>query len=384
MPTNTKHQPVTWPELGDAERSALREILVHGAKSRAETARLLGLSRTSLTRVTRRLMNAGLVTEGEVELRGLTGRPSEMLHARLDAHLFFGVKLTGDTLFSVVTDMGARILASANEPLLDRSVDSILDQVSAVFSELREQYPRITAAGLCVAGEIGIVEGTQVVLDSPFLGWRDVPVSSMLDARWGIPVTVENDVRALTATQHWFGAGVGCDSLAVITVGAGIGFGFVHSDRVIAGHHGRAGRLDHLVVDSSGPICGLGHRGCASAFLTSGSIVNALGLPGVDYAEAVELARKGNPAAMRAFSDAGHALGVLIGTVANTFDPEKIVLTGDGLAVVELAEDRIGPAIAAVRVPTTAATPLDVQPFEFTEWARAGAVAGIRTALKFG
>jgi predicted NBD/HSP70 family sugar kinase len=372
-----------WPDLNEAERGAVRDVLIHGPRSRAEIARTLGLSKTSLTRVTRHLVEVGLLTEGSVELRGWTGRPSELMHVGLDSRHFFGVKLTGDALFWVVTDLGARVVESGDELLADRAVDSVLEQIAGVYRGVESRYPTLTAAGLCIAGDISVLAGRQIVLDSPFLGWRDVPVAELLGARLGIPVTVENDVRALTAAELWFGAGAGCESLALITVGAGVGFGFVSSGRLIEGHRGGAGRLDHFPIDPSGPICKLGHRGCASGFLPNRAIVDALRMQGVEYADAVGLAREGYPAAVRAFGDAGHALGILIGTIANMLDPEKIVLTGDGLAVVELARPRLDAAIASVRVPQTAPTPLVVVPFEFEEWARAGAVAGIRSVLVF-
>jgi predicted NBD/HSP70 family sugar kinase len=73
---------------------------------------------------------------------------------------------------------------------------------------------------------------------------------------------------------------------------------------------------------------------------------------------------------------------VLIGTVANVLDPEKIVLTGDGLAVMRLAPEAVWASIDEVRNPPGAATPLDVQPFDFAEWARAGAVTALRSLLE--
>jgi predicted NBD/HSP70 family sugar kinase len=111
--------------------------------------------------------------------------------------------------------------------------------------------------------------------------------------------------------------------------------------------------------------------------------VGALRTPGLDYASVLQLARNGDPAARQAFRDAGHALGVLAATLANTMDPEKIVITGDGIAVTELAREELDAAIAANRHPDGAPIALDIQPFEFDEWARAGAVLAIRDFLRF-
>lgn len=373
----------SWPYLPDAERGALRELLIHGPLPRAEIARRLGVSRASLTRATRVLMEHSMISEGEVALRGAMGRPSELLVVRHDAHHFLGIKLTGDAVFAVVTDLGAQIVASVEEPLISTSVEDTIDQLVAIHARFAEEFDDIHAAGVCLAGDFARVDGRQIVVVSFFLQWQDVALAELLSARLGIPVTADNDVRALTAAEHWFGAGAGCDSLAVVTVGAGIGSGLVVDGVVVTGHHGRAGRLDHLIVDSTGPSCGQGHRGCASAYLPSEAIVEAVGVDGLDYAGAVELARGGDPAAQRAFDDAGRALGVLIGTILNGLDPEKIVLTGEGLAVVELAGASIDRSIEDVRLPSEHPVPLDIQPFEFTEWARAGAVLAIRSVLHF-
>ena len=370
-----------WPRLNHGERETLREVLIHGPLPRAEIARRLGVSRASLTRVTRSLLEHGLIIEGATEQRAWTGRPSELFDIAPTARHFFGVKLTGDTIFAAVIDLGAHEVATVEEALTSRDVADVVKRIAAIYTELSGAFDDIVAGGVCVAGDL--TQDRKLVVDSPFLGWKDVPLARILTDELGIPMATENDVRALTATEHWFGAGAGCSSLALITVGAGIGFGFVIDDRLVAGHHGRAGRLDHLRIDDAGPFCPEGHRGCASVYLTNESIVRSLNGAAADYTEAVELARGGHPAALRAFRDAGTALGTLIATAANGIDPQKIILTGDGLPVWEIAETEIRAAIDEVLSAGSEPLELDVQPFQFNEWARAAAVLGIRTVLRF-
>jgi predicted NBD/HSP70 family sugar kinase len=380
-PTATPAVPTRWPALGQAERGALREVLIHGPLPRTEIAARLGLSRASLTRVTRTLVEHGLIGEVGLEMRARTGRPSELLQARADTYRLLGIKLTADVLYAVVTDLTAQVVATTEEPIVDRAFPAVVEQIAALVDRLRAAQPGLCAVGVCLAGDLVGSGPTQVVVESPYLGWTDVQVSAVLTERIGLPVTTENDVRALTAAEHWFGAGAGCRSMALVTVGTGVGLGLVVDDRMVGGSTGRAGRLDHLVIDPSGPICGLGHRGCVSVYLTSGSIAGSLGV-GVTYEQVVTLAEQRHAGAVLAFREAGRALGVLIGTVANVLDPERIVLTGDGLAVMRLAPEAVWASIDEVRNPPGAATPLDVQPFDFTEWARAGAVAALRSLLE--
>ncbi|WP_341946326.1 ROK family transcriptional regulator [Microbacterium sp. LWH11-1.2] len=370
-----------WPKLNHGERETLREVLIHGPLPRAEIARRLGVSRASLTRITRNLLDHGLIIEGATEQRAWTGRPSELFDIAPEARHFFGVKLTGDAIFAAVVDLGAHEVATAEEALESRDVADVVARIAEIFTGFSEQFDDIVAGGVCVAGDL--TQDRQLVVDSPFLGWKDVPLAEILTSELGIPMATENDVRALTATEHWFGAGAGCPSLALITVGAGIGLGLVIDDRLVAGFHGRAGRLDHLKIDGAGPFCPEGHRGCASVYLTNEWIVRSLQGAAADYPEAVAHARHGHPAALQAFRDAGTALGVLIATVANGIDPQKIILTGDGLPVWELAEPEIRAAIDGVLSAGSEPLELDVQPFQFNEWARAAAVLGIRTVLRF-
>jgi predicted NBD/HSP70 family sugar kinase len=371
------------PSLSGLERGTLRELLVHGPRSRSEIARQLGMSRASLTRVTRTLIEQGLVTDGPIELRGATGRPSEVLRVRPEGRRFLGVKLTSDRLFAVVTDLTARPLAEHDEPLASQGVEDAVAQIGGACERLAGAHPGITAAGIGLAGDVASAGGRQMVLESPFLGWRQVPLADLVSERLGMPAVADNDVRALTVAEHWFGVGAGYESMVLITVGAGIGVGIVVDGKVVTGANGKAGSLEHLPVDPSGPRCERGHRGCLASYLSNAAIVGALRTPGLDYASVVDLARRGDPAARHAFRDAGHALGVLTATLANTMDPEKIVITGDGIAVTELARDELDAAIAMNRHHNSAPITLDIQPFEFSEWARAGAVLAIRDFLGF-
>lgn len=369
--------------LSGLERSTLRELLIHGPKSRAEIARELGMSRASLTRVTRTLIEQGLVADGPLELRGATGRPSEVLRIRPEGRRFLGVKLTSDRLFAVVTDLAAQAQAAYDEPLVSQSVEDAVAQIGGVHRRLSAEHAGIEAVGIGLAGDVVSKGGRQILLESPFLGWREVPLAELVGERVGLPATAENDTRALTAAEHWFGVGAGYESMVLITVGTGIGVGLVVDGKVVTGANGKAGNLEHLSIDPTGPRCDRGHRGCLAAYLSNAAIVGALRTPGLDYASVLELARSGDPAARQAFRDAGHALGVLAATLANTMDPEKIVITGDGIAVTELARDELDAAIAANRHPDGAPIALDIQPFEFDEWARAGAVLAIRDFLRF-
>jgi len=370
-----------WPALPDGSRLALREILIHGVLSRAEIARSLGLSRASLTRAMRILVSQRLVVEVGTDVRGATGRPSELLQVSSGQWEFLGIKLTKDRLYAAVTDLGGRVLALHEEAIDDTAAESLAGQITLVLARLRDAHPAICAIGVSLPGDVMVRAGESVVAASVFLGWHEVPFARMLEERTGIATFTANDVHALTAKEHWFGAGAGRGSMVLVTVGEGLGLGLIANGQVSTGEHGRLGRIGHLPVLGGGPDCGLGHAGCASSYLPSPVIVRNAGHEGKTYDQVVELARDGDEGALAAFEDAGRALGVLLATAVHIADPSAIVLTGDGLPVYDLARATVDDSMRAALAPYTEPVTVEVQPFEFSEWARAGAVLAIRRLL---
>lgn len=370
-----------WPALPDGSRLALREILIHGVLSRAEIARSLGLSRASLTRAMRILVSQRLVVEVGTDVRGATGRPSELLQVSSGQWEFLGIKLTKDRLYAAVTDLGGRVLALHEEAIDDTAAEPLAEQITLVLDRLRDAHPAICAIGVSLPGDVMVRAGESVVAASVFLGWHEVPFARMLEERTGIATFTANDVHALTAKEHWFGAGAGRGSMVLVTVGEGLGLGLIANGQVSTGEHGRLGRIGHLPVLGGGPDCGLGHAGCASSYLPSPVIVRNAGHAGKTYDQVVELARDGDEGALAAFEDAGRALGVLLATAVHIADPSAIVLTGDGLPVYDLARATVDESMRAALAPYTEPVTVEVQPFEFSEWARAGAVLAIRRLL---
>jgi predicted NBD/HSP70 family sugar kinase len=361
-----------WSNLSEIARQILLEVLIHGAMPRAEIATRLGLSRPTLTRVTKALVSDGLLVERGTELRSSMGRPSELLHVRGEAHYFLGVKLTADWLYASLTDLTATVAETADEPLRSNDPHDVVAQLAGVAA----RFPQATGLGVTLGGTV--LDG--LVTSCDFLRWTDVPLKTLVTRATGVPTAVDNDVQALTAAVHWFGAGAGLSSLAVITVGAGVGTGLIVDHKLVEGAHGLPPRFGHILVDSNGPPCGCGRRGCVASYLETDMLLRQLkGRP--TYEEALERVRRGDQASRRVFDAAGYALGVLIGTVANAVDPRKVLLTGDGLPLYEVSSGRVHDGIEDTCEDDPGLIDLDVLPFDFGEWARSGAALAIKTTI---
>lgn len=367
-----------WTHDGGASLAVALEVLIHGPISRSEIARRLDLSAGSLTRLSTPLIDAGLLVEVGERADGRAGRPSRLLDVVPSSRHFIGMKLTADEVLGVVTDLRATVLDSLTVRLDSRDPDSVADTIAEVARTLSGRVDSVTALGVGIGGLVG---EHGLVRSAPFLEWSDVPLGTMLEERTGLPTVVDNDLVAFTEYEHWFGAGRGVNDFAVLTLGAGIGFGLVLHDEIVVSDDSGIGLVGHWPLDPYGPVCPSGHRGCAKSVLEQGAIVAnvsaALGRP-VDYDEAMALAADGEPAAKRLVDDAGRGLGTLLAAIANLTTPRLIVLGGEGVGLVEVARDAIQEGIAQHRDPRATPLALVSTPGDNTEWCRGAAVLAIQ------
>ena len=359
-----------WTPGNGATRAVALEVLIHGPLSRSEVA---------LTRLSTPLLESGLLVEAGEQVDGKVGRPQQLLDVVPASRRFIGMKLMADEVVGVTTDLRANVLASQSRRLTDRSPDAVADIVADLARALAAGTPEVMALGIGIGGFLG--EQGQV-LSAPFLGWQDVPLGLMIETRTGIPTMVENDLVAFTEYEHWFGAGRGLDRFAVVTLGAGVGYGLVIHDEIVRNDEFGIGLVGHWPLDPFGPVCSEGHRGCAKAVLTDTAITHAvsqaIGRP-VSYPEALDLAASGEPAARRVVDDAGRGLGRLLAAIANLTMPETVVLGGEGVRLAEVAAAAIDTGLRADRDPRTRPIPLTIRSGENIEWCRGAAVVAIQT-----
>lgn len=369
--------------FGESGLGLAREVLIHGPIARSELGRRLGLSPASLTRLSKPFLDRGLFIEAPERLDGAVGRPAKPLDVRVGAQRFVGIKLTGDRAFGVITDLRANTLASASTPLSGHEPSVVVDAIETVVGELTSTAgePLPTAIGVSVGGK---VTGSRIVARAPFLDWRDVDLGHAIEARLGLPATIENDVVALTEAEHWFGLARGASDFAVITIGAGVGYGLVVHGRQMTTADTGLGLGGHFPLDPAGPLCADGHRGCSTAMLSTWSMCATAGVGlgrEVGYEELLTLAIKGNPVAAQVVDAAGRALGRLIAAAANLAMVGTVVLSGEGIALATAAAAPIQAAIAADRDPDAEPVRILIDDPDFGAWARGAAAVAIQSAF---
>ncbi|WP_423463851.1 ROK family protein [Promicromonospora sp. MS192] len=371
-----------------ASAEIFTRIITHGPVSRIEVGRLTGLSPAKVTKTVSPLIRDGFVTVGEHAESSSPGRPVYPLSVVPRSMLAIGIKVNADELVGVAVSIGNEVLTSVRRPLARHDPDTVVAEIvrcaRRLVDKLGDSADRLVGLGVSVSGEVDTASG--VVRHSPLLGWSHVPLGARVARQVDLPVIVENDVRALTKSEQWFGLGVEAESFAIVTIGAGIGCGISVNRDVLVGAHGVVGEIGHLPLAPPDALCVCGRRGCVEAVASSGAIRDAVraghGDPTLTLADAVTLAHDGDRTAVDAFNRAGTAIGAALAVTVNLVDPEVVVIAGEGVMEYDLYERRIREEFAAHAFGAAASCRLVVRRHTFIDWACGAAVAAFRDALR--
>ncbi|MFJ2739296.1 ROK family protein [Streptomyces sp. NPDC087440] len=221
----------------------------------------------------------------------------------------------------------------------DRGPDAVVESILAFAADLRAHGEThfgtsADAAGVIVPGIVDAEKGVAVYAAN--LGWRDVPLRTLLGERLGdIPVAVGHDVRTGGLAEGRIGAGKGTDRFLFVPLGTGIAGAIGIDGGIEEGAHGNAGEIGHIVVRPGGVDCGCGQRGCleryASASAVSLAWAQATGDPDADAADCAKAVEAKDPKAVAVWQDAVDALADGLVTALTLLDPRTIIV-GGGLA----------------------------------------------------
>lgn len=206
--------------------------------------------------------------------------------------------------------------------------------------------PEVAAIGVGVPGRVDARRGA--VLSGGYVDLASVAVAQRLESMTGKPVVIDNDCNMALVAEMTLGAGQGHDSIAMFTIGTGIGGAVAQNRRILRGR-ATAGQLGHITVDVNGEVCACGRRGCVettSSGTALGRHIARAGL-GADVSVDQLFARDaaGDIQARAILEAWARPLRAAIDTTVAMFDPD-IVLLGGGLG--QAAHKALGraPALA--------------------------------------
>lgn len=233
-------------------RTLLRLVRSHEPCSRADLARLSGLSAPTVAAAIVDLGEMGLIENaGEGPSSG--GRPPELLRFRPGHRYVAAADIGGTRLRLMLADLNGdpvaeskcEIAADAKDPA---SLCALLHaELKTACASAGIAYKKILHLTVGAPGITDVDLG--VIISAPNLTrWYNVPLRQMLEERCGLEVTVENDVNLAAVGEHWRGAASGIDNFLLIALGTGIGAGIYVNGRLYRGTRWSAGEMGYLPV----------------------------------------------------------------------------------------------------------------------------------------
>ncbi len=239
------------------------------------------------------------------------------------------------TAVGVVNEDG-QVLAWRSRPT-DHSITikTAVEQIAGMLSEaLEEAEPGGGLAGLGVGCTGPVYPALGTLGRVEFIpGWEGANLGAMLAEATGVSTYIENDADAAALGEWAWGKGRGTRSFMLVTVGTGIGAGLVLDGQIYRGVDGAHPEIGHHFIDTSGPICFCGGRGCWES-LASGPAMqrwareNYPQEPNRTAEELCQAAREGEPAAMAAVERTAYYLGIGFANLVNLYTPEMIAVGG--------------------------------------------------------
>ena len=242
----------------------LNIIWRHAPISRAEIARISGLTRGTVSSLVDELIHDSFVKEIGTGASAM-GRKPIMLQLNAGAGVIVGVDLGVNYVLIILADLRAQVLARKRLSITPEMGEKrILEKMLDGIADILAGAP-VTPRGLLGigAGVPGLVEMEHGVLKfAPNLRWKNVPLKELLQERFDAPVYVDNEANVGALGEKWFGAGQGIRHMVYLSVGVGLGAGIVVNGELYRGATGYAGELGHFTILPDGPVCGCGNRGC--------------------------------------------------------------------------------------------------------------------------
>ena len=339
--------------LKESNRMALvRQLCAQPGLSRADLATAVGLTKSTVSLLSRELIDEGWLQEREVVATGDLGRRPTPLFIDPGKLLLIGAEVDIESARVVATSLTGEVRAHAVANYgAGKSPKTCIAGLAAAMLKLRRQLDekahRIIGIGVGLPG--GVDEARGILNFAPNLHWRDVPVGELLREKLagsplaGVPLFLQNEADVAALGELEFNPGV-ADPLLYLSINHGVGAGVIVGGRLLTGARGFAGEVGHMVLQLGGPLCSCGRRGCAEALIGPRAMLGQ-GPDETSHAPVAELSRRlaaGDAATAKAVKKAGQYLGVLLQNLASAYDPAAIVIGG---AIVELGDALLKPAL---------------------------------------
>ena len=332
-------------------QAILRTLLHQGAVSRVRIAQLTGLSTTTITNLVAELSDQGIVVEdgrGPIHSGGV-GRPRIPVRLVPSARYAVGVHIGVGDIRVAVADLFGQVqnyltMSHAPHAPAEEVLDRVADLVEQTISTAEVDREMVVGLGVGASGLVDPYTGINVL--APNLNWRNLPIGDIFAGRLGLPVCVDNNVRAMALAEAMFGAAQEINTLAFVYARVGVGAGFVMEGNIYRGSRAGAGEIGHTTIVMDGGLpCRCGNTGCLETLVSEPEILRLAQDLAVHHPQSIlatklsdsskpaieqvfEAARAGDKETQAMIQERAHYMGIALANLVNSLNPDMIIMGG--------------------------------------------------------
>lgn len=292
----------------------LQSLFPNSELSRADIARLTGLTRVTISDLVSELLGEGLLQELGQRESGRPGKPGTLLSLESNSRAIVAVNLSDpDEITGALVDLHGVVRHRDSMDITGQIGQTAVESTIALTRRL-VAVARKPILGIGI-GTPGMVDDRGVVTHAPNRAWTDVPLRQLIEDAVGLPVLVSNDADASVRAEHSYGGRA--DTVLVVQQALGVGAGLILDGKLVRGHGSAAGEIGHVSIADDGELCACGKRGCLETFTSVPALHRALASAGPDLAARATI-----------LDDAGEKLAGVIAPLVAAIDFDEIVLSG--------------------------------------------------------
>ena len=321
--------------------SIFKLIRKRGPISRIELTKISGCSAGTASNHVRTLIEKGFVIETKKGISSGGRKPIQLMVNPNKAYIF-SIEIEVNKIKMVLFDLELKVVTKNIIPITykndyRKTLEEVFFKIDKMMEEKNLELDNLLGIGVAVPGLIDKVKG--ILEFAPNLGWENVPILNIFKDKYGIPIVLNNEAKAAAIGERE-SIYPNINNMVFVSINEGIGCGIFFNGGLYRGASGNAGEFGHIIIDTNGPLCTCGNKGCWETLASENFIVNSyLKLPNsnkeLTKEEIYQLGKNGDKKIIEIFKEAGKNIGIGLVNIVNGLSPELLVIGG---GIVEIKE----------------------------------------------
>ena len=327
--------------------SIFKAIRRQGPISRIELTKITGCSAGTVSNHVRTLIKKGFVIETKKGISSGGRKPIQLMINPSKAYIF-SIEIEVTRIKIVMFDLEIKVVMKSIIPIIYKdnymkTLEQVFFEMDKMIEEKNLKLDNLLGIGVAVPGLIDKVKG--ILEFAPNLGWKNVPISKIFKDKFNLPITLNNEAKAAAIGERE-SIYPKINNMVFVSINEGIGCGIFINGKLYRGASGNAGEFGHITIDTNGPVCHCGNKGCWEKFASESYIVDRyLKLSNsnkeLTKKEVYQLGKNGDKKIIEIFKEAGRNIGVGLVNIINGLSPELLVIGGGIVEIKDYIYDEI-------------------------------------------